>query len=81
MANEVFIGEVVPNLNASSPTAELQPLVLANTPPATGGITVAQSPSGTSVTNTGRTKEATASYMTASLNALNVGTIPPAAKN
>lgn len=54
---------------------------LTNAPTATGVLTNPQAPSGTSVTNTTRTLEATQTYMAASLNKLNVGTTPPPAKN
>lgn len=61
MAVEVTNSRVVPNVNAARPsyTTNANPL---NTPPATGGITVAQSPSGAIVTNTGRSNSATHAY-------------------
>lgn len=80
MACEVSVSDAVPNTAAQVPsfTANNQPL---NTPPSPGLITVPQSPSGAVVTNTTRTTEATQTYMARSLNILNVGTTPPAAKN
>jgi hypothetical protein len=81
MATEVFLAEAVPNPSASQPSLTNGNANLANTPPATGAITVPQSPSGAVVTNTGRSTEATYTYMATSLNILNVGTTPPAAKN
>jgi hypothetical protein len=50
---------------------------LTNAAPPTGNLAPVTSPLGVANTNTGRTSEATATYMTASLNALNVGTTPP----
>ena len=57
MAAEVFFSEAVPNTTASKPsfTVNNNP---SHTPQATGGITVPQSPAGTSTTNTGRNKSA-----------------------
>jgi len=81
MATEVFIAEAVPNTAASQPQLMDGNTNLANTPQATGLITVPQSPSGTSTTNTGRALEATATYLASKLNILNVGTTPPPAHN
>jgi hypothetical protein len=53
---------------------------LSNVAPPTGILTFAQAPSGTSVTNTGRTAQATEAYMTL-LNAQNLGTTPPPTGN
>ena len=61
-AHEVFIGAVTPNLAATNPILELQPLPLANTPAATGSLVPPQSPSG-SVTNQASTWEYTNSEM------------------
>lgn len=77
----LIVGTAVPNLVPSVPSFSDGNTNLANTPPATGGITVPQSPLNTPTTNTGRSLEATQSYMAASLNALNQGTTPPKAKN
>ena len=76
MAMAVYLGEKVPNTLSSSPSLTANSGIT-NTPPATGGITVPQSPSGAVVTNTGRTLSATQSYMAASLNAQNVPYSPP----
>jgi hypothetical protein len=46
-----------------------------NNPPAANLLTVAQSPSGTSIPVTGRIASATATYL-ADLNVLNAGTTP-----
>lgn len=46
LAHEIRVGDVIPNLSALAPVLELQPLPLANTPPATGTISVPQAPSG-----------------------------------
>lgn len=69
-------GVAVPTNAALYPT-DFSNTSVVNTPPATGGITYPQSPSGAVVTNTGRTATTTSTYMTHSLNALNVGTTPP----
>ena len=76
-ASGLIGGAALPNNAITYPGLTHSNNNLANTPPSTGGITVAQSPSGTSVTSTNRTVEATQSYMAASLNILNVGTTPP----
>lgn len=78
MAITMEIGDAIPNLNAAQPSYTSGIGNLTNAPTAPGAIVVPQDPAGTSVTNTGRTKEAHAVYMTASLNILNVGTTPPA---
>lgn len=74
-------GAAVPNLAAGVPALIDGNNNLANTPSATGGISVPQSPSGAVTTNTGRSNEATGTYLATSLNILNVGTTPPPAKN
>ena len=71
------LGDAIPNTSSAQPSLTSGLANLTNAPTATGAITYPQSPSGTSVTNTGRTIEATARYMTVSLNAQNVGTTPP----
>lgn len=72
IAQEVYIGKAVPNLSASTPVLQLQPLALANTPPATRLLAPPQSPSG-SVTGQASTWEFTnsqlaATYYTTNLN-------------
>lgn len=69
MAVSVTLSKAVPNTNASQPslTSNANPL---DTPPATGLITVPQSPSGAITTNTGRTLEATTSFLK-QMNVLN----------
>lgn len=61
MAVEVSNSRAIPNLSAARPslTANANPL---DTPPATGGIAVAQSPSGAIITNTNRSISATSSW-------------------
>lgn len=80
MAAEVFVSDAVPTTVGNTPgyTTNSNPL---NTPGSTGLLAPPQSPSGAVVTNTGRTVEATQSYMAASLNRLNVGTTPPPTGN
>ena len=80
-ATGLIAGIAVPNNAAAIPSYGINPAGVINTPPATGNITVAQDPAGTSVTNTGRTQGATAVFMSTSLNALNAGTTPGKAKN
>lgn len=62
MAHTVEIEDAVPNTSASQPsfTANVNGV---HTPPATGLITVAQSPAGTSVTNTTRTSTASSTFL------------------
>ena len=62
MATEVSISDAVPTTVGNTPglTANTNPL---NTPPATGQITVAHSPSGAVVTNTGRSTSAHQTYV------------------
>lgn len=50
MATEVFLAAAVPNTAASSPQLMDGNNNLANTPPATGGISVPNDPSGASLT-------------------------------
>lgn len=69
MACTVEVEDSVPNLSASVPSLTANNNGV-NTPPATGGITVAQSPSGAVVTNTGRTVSASAAFMS-SMKVLN----------
>lgn len=66
MAAEVYFSDAVPNTTASQPslTANNNPL---NTPPSPGAISVPQSPSGTSVTNTGRSAVASQTMAAAGL--------------
>jgi hypothetical protein len=71
------IGDAIPITTGNVPQLVSGITNCANTPPSTGVLVSPQSPAGTSVTSTGRTIEATASYMTHSLNAQNVGTTPP----
>lgn len=83
MAAECDLGQAVPNTTASQPsfTNNTTGLPIVNTPPATGIIAPPQSPLNTPTPNTGRSVEATATYMAASLNILNVGTTPPPTGN
>jgi len=62
MAFEVSVADAVPNTTAAVPSLTANPNPL-NTPPSTGAITVPQSPSGAVVTNTGRTAEATQTFL------------------
>lgn len=62
MAESVFTASVVPDLNAARPSLKDGNNNLANTPSATGTISVPQSPSGAIVTNTGRSSSATHAY-------------------
>lgn len=80
-ATEVFIAAAVPNTSAAQPSLMDGNNNLANTPPAPGAITVPQSPAGTSVTNTTRTRGATAAFLAVFANAQNVGTTPPPTGN
>jgi hypothetical protein len=81
MATEVLLGQAVASGTTTSLTSNTTSLPIVDTPPATGNITVAQSPLNTPTTNTGRTKQSSAAYMATSLNALNVGTTPPPTGN
>lgn len=81
MAVTVSASDAVPDLTAARPSYKNASSTVQDIPPATGNISVAQSPKGTSVTNTGRTAEATATFLATKLNILNVGTTPPPAKN
>lgn len=58
MAHTVEIEDSVPNTAGSTPSLTANTNGV-HTPPATGGISVPQSPAGTSTTNTGRTTTAT----------------------
>lgn len=80
-ATGLITGSALPNNVVASSSFVQNPSNVTHIPPVTGIITVAQSPAGTSNTNTGRNNTATVSFMTKSLNALNVGTTPGKAKN
>lgn len=62
MAHTVEIEDAVPNTGGSTPSLTANTNGV-HTPPATGSILVAQSPAGTSVTNTTRTSMASSTYM------------------
>jgi hypothetical protein len=61
-AMEVFLSQAVPNTGASEPSLEANTNVT-NTPPATGLITVPNTPLNTPTTNTGRTTTATQAFL------------------
>lgn len=76
MATEVALSAAVPATGGSVPSIVNQQSNYVHTPLPPGQITVAQSPSGVPVTNTGRTNHAHGSYML-QLNANNIGKNPP----
>lgn len=75
-AYTIELGDAIPSKTSTLPSLVSGLANLTNAPTATGVITYPQSPSGTSITNTGRPLSATQAYMAASLNAQNQKTTP-----